>query len=112
MVLGLFFVYGPPMLRVWKYTIPTRISYAEIPPPAKFLHIGYDPHLELCAWVLVDDEQPPERWTLSTMSTGNPVSPNATYVGTFMIASYVGHIFVERARNWGPERAHSQVTKE
>ena len=87
------------MRTIWKFKLDMReVRALQVPDGAVVRALGVQDGIP-CLWLEVDTDAPVAPRTVWIRGTGHPVpsTPNALYVGTFMLAggSFVGHVWIE-----------------
>ncbi len=82
------------MKKIFKYPIDPNTRGVKMPIGAEILHVHMQGD-DICAWALVDPENPQVTRLLALCPTGGSVPDNAKYIGTIGPLSYtiVLHVY-------------------
>lgn len=81
---------------IYKYKIEYgQKCIIEMPDQAQILSLQVQNDIP-CIWVLVDPNKPLVKRTFVTYVTGSIPNPNHTFIGTYQIDWFVGHVFEKK----------------
>jgi hypothetical protein len=86
---------------IWKYPLNGIITKVSVPAPARPVNVNFDTDgntatRTFAAWFETTRDGADEHGTITLVSTGENVPPNATYVGSVQSMSIILHAYYGR----------------